>query len=211
MAFSSAQQWYYLSDFLIVNTLEVGSKTLDTSEVTLLDNSPSTNQATTVSVSTSISTNIGGRGSFNQSSGGAGSFSAGVSWGTSDSYSKANVSINNKSLSESNEATDASWEYAPAAADVGGQKNLCNNLGLRGLADLSHETFTPDDAFIYQISSDYAGETIKLKSKVTYQMRQNFVGSCNVFGCSCSLVTNNEEFGPFDFTHYISLPATPDS
>jgi len=209
-AFSNAQQYWYLSNLTSVNTLAVGSTTLDNSEVTLLDNKPDTNQASTVSVTTSIDTSVSGTVGVDQDGANA-SVSGGVSWGTSETYEKANVSINNKSLSETTTGTDASWEYEPAAAEPGGQKAACNNLGLRGLADLSHETFTPSQAFVYRISPDYVGETIKLKTKISFQMRNTYSSGCNIFGCSCGKTDQNSSAnGPWTFTHAIAVPEPPE-
>ncbi len=98
-AFSNAQQYWYLSNLTSVNTLAIGSTTLDNSKITLLDNKPDTNQASTVSVTTSIDTSVSGTVGVDQDGANA-SVSGGVSWGTSETYEKANVSINNKSLSE---------------------------------------------------------------------------------------------------------------
>jgi len=208
-AFSNAQQYWYLSSLLSVNTLAVGSTTLDNSELTLLNNEPGTNQASTESVTTSIDTSVSGDIGVDQD-GASASVSGGVSWGTSDTYTKANVSINNKSLSETTTGTDASWQYVPAAASPGGQKGTCNNLGLRGLADLSHETFTPSQAFVYQISPNYAGETIKLKTKISFQMRNTYTSGCNVFGCSCGKTDDNSGAnGPWTFSHSIPVPEAP--
>ena len=122
------QQAWYLSNLTAVNTLAVGSATLDSTEVTLLDNKPGTNQASSESVTTSIDTSVSGTVGVDQDGANA-SISGGVSWGTSETYSKANVSINNKSLSETLTGTDASWEYVPAAATPGGQKLACNDFG----------------------------------------------------------------------------------
>lgn len=208
-AFSKAQQAWYLSELTTVNTLAVGSNTLDSSEVTLLENSPDTNQATTTSVTTSIDTSISGTVGVDQD-GASASISGGVSWGTSDTYTKANVSINNKSLSETTTGTDASWQYIPAAAMAGGQKGLCNDLGLRGLADLSHETFQPSQAFIYRISPNYVGETIKLETEISFQMRNTYTSGCNIFGCSCGKTDQNSTAnGPWTFSHSIAVPEAP--
>ena len=209
-AFSNAQQAWYLSNLTAVNTLAVGSATLDSTEVTLLDNKPGTNQASSESVTTSIDTSVSGTVGVDQDGANA-SISGGVSWGTSETYSKANVSINNKSLSETLTGTDAPWEYVPAAATPGGQKLACNDLGLRGLADLAHETFTPAQAFIYRISPNYVGETLKLKTKISFQMRNTYTSDCNAFGCSCGKTDQNSTAnGPWTFTHSIAVPEWPE-
>ena len=209
-AWSNAQQAWYLSNLTAVNTLAVGSTTLDSTTVTLLHNKPGTNQATDESVTTSIDASVQGTVGVDQDGVNA-SISGGVSWGTSETYSKKNVSINNKSLSETLTETDASWEYVPKAATPGGQKLACNNLGLRGLADLSHETFTPAQAFVYKISPNYVGETLKLKTKISFQMRDTWTSDCNDFGCSCgSTDSNSSANGPWTFTHSIAVPEWPE-
>ena len=209
-AASDAQQAWYLSNLTAVNTLAVGSTTLDSADVTLLDNKPGTNQATDLTTTTSIDTSISGTVGVDQDGANV-SISGGVSWGTSETYSKAHVSINNKSLSETLTLTDASWEFVPAAAEIGGKKDLCDDLGLRGLADLAHETFTPAQAFIYRISSKYVGETLKLKTKISFQMRSTYIDACNVWGCSCSKTDNNASaHGPWTFTHSIAVPEWPE-
>lgn len=209
-AFSNAQQYWYLSDLIVVNTLQAGSTTLGLSDLTLLDDQPSTNQATTVSVTTSVEANVSGTVGVDQDGANA-SVSGGVSWGSSETYDKANVSINNKSLSETTEGSDASWQYVPNAASPGGSKGTCNNLGLRGLADLAHETFTPDQAFIYRIDPSFRGETLKIKTVVTIQMRNTYSSGCNIFGCSCGKTDQNSAAnGPFTFTHSITIPEAPE-
>jgi len=210
-AFSNAQQYWYLSSLTSVNTLAVGSTTLDNTKADLLDNEPGTNQASSESVTTSIETSISGTVGVDQDGANA-SVSGGVSWGTSETYTKANVSINNKSLSEAApNVSDASWNYKPAAAEPGGQKSTCNDLGLRGLACLSHETFTPSQAFVYRISPNFVGETLKLKTEISFQMRNTYTSGCNIFGCSCGKTDQNSDAGgPWTFTHSIAIPEPPE-
>lgn len=208
-AFSHAQQAWYLSNLTAVNTLAVGSTTLDSTDVLLLDNKPDTNQATVLQTTTSIDYSISGTVGVDQDGANA-SISGGVSWGTSETYSKANVSINNISLSETLTGTDASWEYVPNAATPGGSKDLCDDLGLRGLADLAHTTFKPSQAFIYRISPEYVGETLKLKTKISFEIRNTYISSCNMVGCSCHKTDQNRQNGPWTFTHSIAIPEWPE-
>lgn len=208
-AYSTAQQAWYLSNLTAVNTLAVGSTTLDLTDVLLLDNKPDTNQATVVQTTTSIDYNMSGTVGIDQDGANA-SISGGVSWGTSETYSKENVSINNISLSETLTGTDASWEYVPNAATPGGSKGLCDKLGLRGLADLAHTTFKPKQAFIYRISPKYVGETLKLKTKISLEIRNTYISWCNMAGCSCRKTDQNHHHDPWTFTHSIAIPEAPE-
>ena len=205
---SSTQKYWYLQEFSIENTYEVNSSLLTSSTAQLLQESPETNQATTSTETTSISTSISGTVGADQTSGANASVSGGVSWSTSNTVSKADVSINNLSLSNNDVSNDATWQFLPRNAE--GLDDGCVN-SLHNLADLSHNTFTPSTAFIVRIASDFTGDTLKLKSKFTIQTRNTYIGNCNIFGCDCD-AKHQDGLDPWEPTHSqsIRIPEPPE-
>ena len=99
----------------------------------------------------------------------------------------------------------------PNAAEVGGSSGPCDDLGLRGLADIAGTGFSPVQVFSFGLDPVYRGETVKINTVVEVQMRNTYLDICNPFGCSCSkLDQNSDAGGPFTVTHSISLPQAPD-
>ena len=205
---SSTQQYWYLQEFSVENTYQVNDDLIASNKAQLLQESPETNQATTSTETTSISTSISGTVGADQTSGANASVSGGVSWSTSNTVSKANVSINNLSLSNNAVSNDATWQFLPRTAE--GLSDGCEN-SIHNLADLSHNTFTPATAFIVRIDSDFTGDTLKLKSKFTIQTRNTYVGSCNIFGCDCD-IKQQDGLDPWEPSHSqsIRIPQPPE-
>jgi len=205
---SGTQKAWYLGEFKNVNTLSVNGVNLSVSNAELLDNAPDTNQATTSSETTSISTSISGTVGVDQTSGANGSVSGGISWSTSNTFSKANVSINNQSLSQTTLGNDASWQFLPRKAE--GLSDGCVN-SLHNLADLSHETFTFSQAFIHRINGSFANQTVTLNTAVSTTMTNTYINNCNIFGCDCDATSQNESIGSATktFTQNIHIPSLP--
>jgi len=205
---SSTQKAWYLSDFTNVNTLRIGSTDLDFSDAALIEESPETNQSTTSTETTSVSESISGTVGADQD-GASASVSGGVSWSTSNTFSKANVSINNLSLSETTLGNDASWQFEPRKAEI--LNDGCAN-SIHNLADLAHNTFTPTQAFVYQINgSGNADKTLKIRTKVTMQLTNTYIDDCNVFACGCKAKNQNASpgEGQTTFTQSVHIPAVP--
>ncbi len=210
-AFSNAQQYWYLQEFSVKNTYSVNGTPLTQSKAFLLEESPETNEASTQSETTSLEYSVSGTVGVDQESGGNAALSGGVSWGTSTTIEKANVSINNLSVSDNSVLNDATWQFLPRPSEIGGSKSTCNNLGLRNLADLAHNTFQPATAFIVRISPDYVGQTLNINTEFTIQTRNSYVDNCNIFGCSCSIINQNG-LGPakLQHVHSIRIPQPPE-
>ena len=180
-------KYWALQEFAVKNTYSVGGQSLGQSEAFLIEESPATNASSTSSETTSISTSISGTVGAD-SDGGSASVTGGVSWSTSITVSKADVSINNVSISDGTLLNDASWQWFPRQAE--GKDDGCVN-SLYNLADLAHNTFTPATAFIVRIDPDYRGQTLSLDSLFTIQTEQTYLGTCNIFGCNCDVKHHN--------------------
>lgn len=204
---ASDNKYWALSEFAIKNTYSVNGTSLDQSDAFLIEESPETNESTTTSETTSISTSISGTVGAD-SDGGNASVSGGVSWSTSITVDKADVSINNISISDDSLLNDASWQWFPRQAE--GKDDGCVN-SLYNLADLAHNTFTPATAFIVRIDSDYVGETLSLDSEFTIQTEQTYLGSCNIFGCDCD-VKHKSGLDPWmpSTSQSLSIPEAPE-
>jgi len=205
---TDTQQNWYLGEFKNVNTLSVNGTKLTFASAELLDNEPDTNQATTSSETTSVSTSISGTVGVDQTSGANGSVSGGISWSTSNTFSKANVSINNQSLSQTTFGNDASWQFLPRKAEI--LDDGCAN-SIHNLADLAHQTFTFSQAFIYRINGSFTNQTVTLNTAVSTTMTNTYIDNCNVFGCGCDAVNQNESIGSATktFTQNIHIPSLP--
>ena len=205
---SDTQQYWYLQNFSVSNTYQVNGTLLGSNDAQLLQESPATNQATTSTETTSVSASISGTVGADQTSGANASVSGGVSWSTSNTVSKADVSINNLSLSNNTVSNDATWQFLPRSAEI--LSDSCDN-SIHNLADLAHNTFTPVTAFVVRIDSDYTGDTMQLKSEFTIQTRNTYVGNCNIFGCACD-AKNQNGLDPWQPTHSqsVRIPQPPE-
>ena len=206
---SSTQKAWYLSEFKNVNTLLVNSSSLDVNDAQLIDEGPETNQATTTTESISVSTSISGTVGADQD-GASAAISGGVSWGTDTTFSKANVSINNLSLSETTLGNDASWQYLPRKAEAGPDDGCVNTI--YNLADLSHTTFTPSQAFIYKMDGSFSDKTLVIKTHINFSLTNTYRGDCNIFGCDCDAnqQTYTSNAGEGTFTQSVHIPAAPE-
>ena len=209
-------QYWYLKEFSVNNRYQVGRDFLDSSDAFLLKHSPDTNQSSNQSSTTSLTHNFNARIAADSGTTGATgniALTAGVNWGTSTTVSKANVSINNLSGSDSDLLNDATWQFLPRRPERGGQRGTCRNFGLRNLADLAHNTFSPSTAFVVRIVDDYVGRTLKIKSQFTIQLEQSFIQNCGPFGCNCG-VGRWALFQPNAWrpttTHSIRIPYPPE-
>jgi len=201
------QVYWYLSEFKNINFLKIGSNELDSDTATLFRNEPETNQATTSSVTSSVETSIGGTVGVD-SSGGSAAIDGGVSWSTSTTFEKANVSINNISLSQTDLENDASWQYLPRKAEI--FDDGCNN-SVHNTADLSHNTFTPTQDWIMIIDGSEADNTLKLKTQISMKLTNSYIDSCNGFNCACDVAHQNAVpgAGQVTYTNLLHIPAIP--
>ena len=209
-----SQHWY-LKEYSVKNVYRVDGTALGISKAQLLEESPATNQATSQTSTTSLMANISGRvaadtGSMGPSANVA--IQGGVSWGTSTTVSKEDVSINNLSLSDNTVLNDASWQFLPRQPEPGGQKGTCKNFGLRNLADLAHTTFTPATAFIVRIDDDFVGKTLQIFTTFGIQLEGSTIEKCGPFFCNCgvrrTLCFNNTWFPTS--THSVRIPYPPE-
>jgi len=205
------QQGWYLSEYKNINTVKIGSETLEFPEAELLDHSPETNQAESASQSVSTSTSFSGTLGFD-SSGSKVSLTGGLRYTSSTSFSKQNVAVANLSLSQTTTGNDASWRYRPRKAEILDDK--CNN-SLFNLADLAHNTFTPSQGWIMRIDGSRADQTLKIITQITLTLTNSVRGNCFV-GCRCESLNQGVEFpftdGTFNnYTMSIHIPAVPDS
>lgn len=212
---TDTQQYWYLSQFSNTNTLSVSGTDLDSSKAELLKEQPDTNQATTTTESISVGTSVGGTVGVD-SDGASASISGGMSWTTSTTFSKANVSINNVSLMNDTLSNDASWNYFPRPATPGPDDGCVNTI--HDLADLAHTTFQPSQGYIYRIDSDFADQTLNLNTQFSIQTRNTYMNiktgpnDCNIFHCNCD-AHNQDGLTPiWQPTHSqpIHIPAEPD-
>ena len=207
---TSTQKYWYLGEYTSTNTLKVGKKNLAFEQAQLIQEEPETNQAVTTTETTSVTQSISGRLQADQ---GVGNIAATgtESWSTSNTFSKANVSINNLSLSNADLRNDASWQYLPRKAEAGPDDGCVNTLF--NLADLSHETFSPTQAFIYEIDGEFAGDTLTIKTDVTTRLFNSFTGNCNIFGCACDARVISDispDEAQTTFKQNVHIPATPE-
>lgn len=207
-------QFWYLKEYGVKNTYQVGSKVLTINEAQLLEESPATNQETSQTSTTSLTASISGRVAADTGTSGATANVAvqgGVSWGTSTTVSKADVSINNLSLTDNAVVNDARWQFLPRQPEAGGQRGSCKNFGLRNLADLAHTTFQPATAFIVRINNSYVGQTLKIVSTFTIQTEGSRIQKCGPFGCNCG-VHRETGLGPWitSTSHSLRIPYPPE-
>jgi len=208
---TSGRQFWYLSSVFNENTLQLGGRDLDFPDVTLLPlESPDTNQATTVTTTTSVSQTVTGTVGVG-SVGPMASVNGGASWGSSSTFQKASVSINNISLSSST-GNDASWEYLPLKAQITGTSGTCEDFKLREPACLAVTTFKPQQGFVYQIDGKFANRTLALQTLFEVHLTKTKVGNCNKFGCSCKAKNTDGSGFQFDelFKLQIFIPPPPE-
>jgi len=141
-------------------------------------------------------------------------FQFGVQWGTSTTVSKENVSINNLSLT-SEYRNDATWQFLPRRPEVGGQKDACQNFGLRNLSDLAHTTFQPATAFIVRINKDFVGQTLQIQSDMTWELERSRIkwSDCVFTGCDCFRITTVKFLNgpsPEHVDHPVAIPLPPE-
>lgn len=208
-------QYWYLKEYGVKNTYKVGNTFLAMSEAQLLEESPATNQATSQSSTTSLTASISGRVAADTGSSGPTAnvaIQGGVSWGTSTTVSKADVSINNLSLTDNSVVNDARWQFLPRQPEAGGQRGTCKNFGLRNLADLAHTTFQPATAFIVRIDDKYVGQTLQIVSTFTIQTEGSRIQKCGPFGCNCGVKRITGFDSPWITTtsHSLRIPYPPE-
>lgn len=202
------QQAWYLREFKNVNTLQIRSRELDSDEAELVDNQPATNQATTAEVTSSVESGIEGTVGVDTSGGNA-SISGGISWSTSTTFNKENVSIDNLSFSQRPDlGNDASYRYRPRPSEIFDDK--CNN-SMHNLADLSRATFSPTQISVWRIDGSDADKTLKIKTVISAILRNSYIDSCNIFGCKCDVKNQDVNISLSDktFIHSIHIPAAP--
>ena len=208
-------QYWYLKEYKVKNVYRVGSTVLGINKAQLLEESPATNQATTQTSTTSLMANISGRVAADTGTSGATAnvaIQGGVSWGTSTTVSKEDVSINNLSLSDNAIVNDATWQFLPRQPEAGGQKGSCKNFGLRNLADLAHTTFTPATAFIVRIDDDYVGQTLTIATEHGIQLEGSNIEKCGLFLCNCKVARFTLYNSPWTpgSTHSVRIPYPPE-
>ncbi len=207
------EQGYYLKEYTVSSFYSTNTAVLDFNKALLLEESPATNQATSQTSTTSLMTSIQGTVAANTKGEGTVTIQGGVTWGTSTTVSKADVSINNLSLGRI-DGNDATWQFLPRRPEPGGQKDACMNFGLRNLADLAHTTFQPATAFILQIDGDFVGQTLNIISTLTIDLEKSRIplSNCNLFGCSCSVSRTPFFNSPFTLgsVHSLGIPYPPE-
>ncbi|MGB3729396.1 MAG: hypothetical protein WBA70_09140 [Thermodesulfobacteriota bacterium] len=205
--FPTRQAWY-LREFVNTNTLKIGSRELDDDEAILLNSVPETNQATTAEVTSEVSRSVDGSIGIDTSGGSAG-LSGGVSWSTSTTFNKENVSIDNLSLGQRPDlGNDSSFRYRPRPSEIFDDK--CNN-SMHNLADLSRSTFRPTQLSVWRIDGSDADKTLKIKTVISAVLRNSYIGNCNIFGCKCDVINQDANVSLSDktFIHSIHIPAAP--
>lgn len=157
--------------------------------VSLVQSSPDTTTGQRTATS-STSWSISGSVSYSDKGGQAG-VTGGMSISNSLSISIPDLSINNKSVDQVN---NAHWEFA--IPRVSGKDDGCLN-DLNPVVPIARNTFQPVNQWIWRAdaSSRGKGSHFQISYSFAVELVNTYIGECNVFGCNCDVV--HQRYNPF--------------
>lgn len=204
----SRDKGWYLRQFTNTNRLKSGSSYLTGNQATILDNDPQSVSAEQSSETQSTSFGVTG----DISSDGP-SLGASASWDNSVTIEKAEIAIDNLSLSSST-GNDASWRYTAKQPETRDNSAVCTWDHLSDPPALAKSNFQPTQSFIFRISPQFADTTMKLESRWAVSVERMTLNKCTKwFSCySCGeqnwTYTDNQNKSPNQLASGNGLSAT---
>ncbi len=192
------QQQYWYTDLYEQNSWPTNFK--DSRTVNLIISSPQTT-INTATATSSVSYSISGTVGFSDK-GGSGSITGGMSISNSTTVQIPDLTINNRSLTSTN---NAQWQFVIPRSH--GVDDGCVN-SLSTVVGISHNTFQPMNQWLWRVD-DSARNSGALSVSNTFVTRwiNSYMGDCNIFGCNCDV--NAQEWRPDMGVHYFSIPFPP--
>jgi len=172
---------WYLRQFTNTNRLKNGSNYLTSNEAIILDNDPQSVSASVSTETQSTGFSVGGDISTDGPSVGGS-----ASWENSVTIQKAEVAIDNLSISSST-ANDASWRYSSNQPNHQDASIFCTWDHLSSPPALATSNFQPTQSFIFRIDPKFADNTLTLESRWQVSLERTTLNSCSkIISCySC--------------------------